>query len=137
MISLRDIDWTAGFLEGEGSFGRTKNGGMRVSSAQANESWQPVERLQRLFGGSLYDRTPSTQWINATKQRHWHLCGPSAVGLMMTLYPLLSPRRQGQIRKALQGWRGTRSRNQYKLQCSNGHVYENKSFYVDADGQRV
>lgn len=137
MISMADVHWTAGFLEGEGSFCRSSNGGMRVSAAQANQSWEPIDRLKFLFGGRTYDRLPTSQWVHATLQRHWHLSGPMAVGLMMTLYPLLSPRRKGQIHKALRGWRHTTGRNQYKAHCSNGHVYEKESFYVDAHGHRV
>ncbi len=40
---------------------------------------------------------------------------------MMTLYPLLSPRRQGQIRGALGSWRARPLATRYQIVCKHGH----------------
>ena len=92
-----DIAWTTGFLEGEGSFDSTGTTA-RVSAGQVQK--EPLERLLAFFGGSLRPRkskvpTQKDQWI-------WTVCGARARGVMMTLYSLMSPRRQEQISKALQ-----------------------------------
>src|SRR5262249_38765227 len=113
MISPRDIEWTAGFLEGEGSFryrpyqGRTSE----VSAPQLQRA--PLEKLQRLFGGHIWIRRRGSghqdMWV-------WYLHGARAIGLMMTLYSLMSPGRQAQIRGALSAWR-MRQNRQRKSAC--------------------
>lgn len=92
--TTHDLVWAAGFLEGEGYFG--KGSGYVVTANQVNS--EPAERLLRLFGGSLkqrlYERPRSSLWV-------WSVCGARARGVMMTLYLLLSGKRKGQIRGAL------------------------------------
>jgi len=43
------LHWTAGFLEGEGTFAYSSS--LRISAAQVQ--LQPLQRLQALFGGSI------------------------------------------------------------------------------------
>lgn len=99
--SLRDIEWAAGFIEGEGCFGRCV-GSQRMSVNQVNR--EPVDKLMSLFGGAakfyakkrgrVHKSTPSPIW-------HWYASGSRARGIMMTLYPLMSAKRKGQIRNAM------------------------------------
>ena len=108
-----DLAWAAGFLDGEGCF--HTNGGNRklspfwnnvaVSCAQRYPEGL-LDRLQAMFGGSI--RQYDTQWNNASGHQtsiifHWRTSGSRARGIMLTLYPLLSPRRQKRIRKILYG----------------------------------
>lgn len=91
--TTRDLEWAAGFLEGEGSFDRRtgkKNSG-RVQAYQVN--FEPIGRLLALFGGAA-KKYRQAGW-------YWYACGSRARGIMMTLYPLMSARRQEQIRVAL------------------------------------
>lgn len=88
-----DLEWAAGFLEGEGSFVKTKSGG-RVSSANQRYTPEPLQRLQGLFGGSL-------RWRDGERRWNWYACGWRAVGLMLSIYPYLSKRRQRQIQRVL------------------------------------
>ena len=96
--TIKDLYWAAGFVEGEGSFSSDS----RVSVVQVNP--EPVERLLALFGGALkqyqkrqgaiHKTPPSPVWT-------WYASGGRARGIMMTLYPLLSKKRQNQICSAL------------------------------------
>ncbi len=93
---LRDIAWAAGFLEGEGSFSRTGNGTIRIDAGQVG-TW-PLELLLTWFGGRIYDAHEPSRNYNI---RRWYLGGERARGLALTIYPLMSPRRRGQIKAAL------------------------------------
>ena len=110
MIKLTDIHWAAGFLEGEGSFTISTNQTYNEQSiVQATQVvLGPLQKLQRLFGGSIYVRT--NRWQANRKQAYiWTVGGPNhsqtAISIMMTLYPLMSERRQEQIRNTLANWR--------------------------------
>lgn len=71
--SAEEIAWAAGFLEGEGWFAyRGSRGGqptdkMRVGAGQVNR--EPLERLQRMYGGRLHKRTSVTQ--DGANRRAW------------------------------------------------------------------
>ena len=86
--SVADIAWAAGFVEGEGTFAKR----CCVTAAQVNE--EPLLRLKKLFGGSIY-----TNRNNPCKT--WCVCGSRARGFMYTIYTFLSARRRGQLRKAM------------------------------------
>lgn len=93
---VRDIAWAAGFCEGEGTFQNST-----VALPQTN-NLDCLIKLQRLFGGSITDRTfPNGGFTNSKPQKLWKICGSRARGFMMTIYPFMGTRRQGQIRKAL------------------------------------
>ena len=89
--TIRDLDWAAGFLEGEGCFHQTRNS----ESASATQNLrEPLERLQRLLGGGI--TIPRASGVMC-----WQTYGPRARGIAMTLYGLLSARRQRQIQRML------------------------------------
>lgn len=99
--SLRDLSWVAGFVEGEGSFDKS-GGTSRVSVSQVNR--EPIDRLLSLFGGAAKLYAPRKTAIHRSQPNHtwcWYASGSRARGIMMTLYVLMSAKRQGQIRKAL------------------------------------
>ena len=99
--TIRDLEWAAGFLEGEGHFRSTKGrfGTQQCHATQVQR--EPLERLLRLFGGVIHGHTKPT----TTHQRSWRwwTTGSRARGVMMTLYSLMSTRRKEQIRVALIG----------------------------------
>lgn len=86
-----DIAWAAGFLEGEGSFSLTHRTSVCCISQVQRE---PLERMVKFFGGSIY---PHGQ-RNILK---WKVTGPRAMGIMLTVFDFMSPRRKGQIRASL------------------------------------
>src|SRR5262249_40034333 len=95
-MTMRDLGWSAGFLEGEGRF---PAGGSTVTANQKEP--ECLERLRQMFGGRLDWRPEGgTYGIYV-----WYVNGPAARGLMMTLYSLMSSRRRDQIRASLANWR--------------------------------
>jgi hypothetical protein len=76
------------------------NWSIEVSAVQKQR--EPLERLRAMFGGTIRSR-PIHQW---------RASGKRALGVMLTLFVLMSPRRQGQIKEALRrkcGWPSRRS----------------------------
>lgn len=115
-ITICDLLWAVGFLEGEGSF--SFRGRDTRSSAAQVQLW-PLEKLQRILGGRIY-ATGNKLGTWST----WDTTGPRAVGIMMTCYSFLSPRRRQQVEKALANWRGRPTHNAYKQFCKAGHRYD-------------
>lgn len=91
--TIRDLEWAAGFLEGEGCF--RHNGGSQTVTAPQKDI-ETLVRLQSLFGGKL-GLVRTRGFLSHT----WTVSGSRARGVMMTLYGLLSNRRKAQIRRAL------------------------------------
>lgn len=126
MVPIGFIHWTAGFLEGEGSFTwrahRTcRGGGLLVSAPQVQR--EPLDRLARHFGGNvIVQRQQRGKW---QKCYSWNLGGSKGAALMMTIYSLLSPKRRAQARKALDGWKGAPGHSWHKavMHCPYGHLY--------------
>ncbi|KKL03877.1 hypothetical protein LCGC14_2335650 [marine sediment metagenome] len=102
-----DIIWAAGIYEGDGSCQRigpgwkTGVGGSteRVRVTQ-KDTWL-LHRLRYLFGGTIYKTNGyNKRWPN-TSQGVWAISGARARGFMMSIYGLMSPRRQEQIRRTM------------------------------------
>lgn len=120
MISMKDLYWAAGFMEGEGAFGYYK-GSLELQVAQVHKP--PVEKLKELFGGQLRQqiKRDKPHWQPSW---HWQPAGKRAAGIMMTVYSLMSPKRQGQIKKALLGWRARErgpGKGERRAYCKRGH----------------
>jgi hypothetical protein len=97
---------------------------MEITAPQVQR--EPLDRLHAAFGGSIYLRHRAAS--SRSKPIYtWSLSGPTAVGLMMTLYTMMSPSRRTQIRTALDEWRtrpGTGANNRAKTACPRGHPYD-------------
>ncbi len=90
--NIKDLEWTAGFAEGEGTFfGHWDKGNCQVSFVQKNK--EPLEKLQRILGGTITKR-PHEIFALQTY-------GARARGIAMTLYPMLSEKRKEQIQNML------------------------------------
>ena len=103
MLSQRDLGWVAGFLEGEGSFTLTAAKHPRVIAVQV--AHEPLDRLFMFFGGSICEKKPNG--FGKKPLRSWAVNGAKAVGIMMTLYPIMSPERKAQIKRTLAAWKST------------------------------
>lgn len=91
---IKNIHWAAGFIEGEGSFCiRKKKSGNYSQVSASQKQKEPLERLQKIFGGAIY--------TEKTTMYRWQTNGSLARGIAMTLYSLMSPRRKEQIKKML------------------------------------
>ena len=129
MLTPRFLGWTAGFLEGEGNFyfARNKRAGYIVRVSACQKQREPLDRLRLAFGGGIF--------LRANREIHdWVLDGPRAVGLMMTLYSMMSPKRRVQIRAVLDQWRcrpGKGGNQRVKTACPRGHPYDHVERYAD------
>jgi hypothetical protein len=118
-----DHYWAAGFLEGEGSFYANPKGYLHVTAAQKQR--QPLDQMLAIFGGRIY-RDPKRSIYT------WHQSSDElAEATMVLLRPLMSPRRQWQIDRALKAAEearatrpGTGSHQRAKETCPNGHTYD-------------
>lgn len=91
--STVELAWAAGFLEGDGWFQPQP----RVGATQVE--WDPIARLVSMFGGAVTHKKPRTATQNHYLE--WSVYGARARGVMMTLYPFMSPKRKAQIRASL------------------------------------
>ena len=135
-LSSLDIAWAAGFYEGEGCIGFYGNTLMlRVGQVQK----EPLERLQRMFGGSIYlqqrkdpNHKPIWRWTLSTRK---------AAQAAMTLLALLSPRRTKQVKEALTIWKKAPTPESprpggQKTLCVNGHEFSERPRF-DYKGHKV
>lgn len=101
-VTTTDLYWAAGFLDGEGSFSfkRTVNGGGQTVMASQRAKELPL-RLQKMFGGGIHKHTSRLGKKVYGNAYLWYVSGARARGVMLTLYALLSKKRQKAIRKSL------------------------------------
>jgi hypothetical protein len=98
--TIQEIYWASGLYEGEGSV--NGNRGFNVSIGQKNK-WV-LDKLQSLFGGSIKESKYSSGFpseSNKSPMYYLGLSGTRARGFIMTIFKLLSPRRQQQAKLAL------------------------------------
>lgn len=103
--SPRELEWAAGFLEGEGSFSSNGVGAGKQMVHAGQKHNEPLLRLQQMFGGRVYAR-PNTKFGTTDRVAGaplwcWYVCGARARGVMLTLISLLSSRRRAQILTAM------------------------------------
>ena len=99
-VTIRDVTWLAGWLEGEGCF---RFGCNTPSITATSTDLDVMRKVAGILGGNIYDRkTPPP------RKPSWstHVGGGWAAGWMMTLLPLMGERRQQKIKDVLSAWRG-------------------------------
>lgn len=114
--TVEDFHWTVGFLEGEGSFGFY--GSLRLECWQVQ--LQPLEKLKAVIGGAICVRQKNRKAAISALT----LYGSRAERWMVALRPFMSPRRQGQIDRALERY-ATRPKPRGEGvggRCSRGHL---------------
>jgi len=94
----KDLYWAAGFIEGDGCFSQDQGRYPKVSVGQVQK--EPLLRLQEIFGGAIY--TANRNRDNEQDGWQWAATGARARGIIMTLYVIMSPRRQAQIKRVLE-----------------------------------
>lgn len=132
IYSIRDLEWAAGFMEGEGSFCSSK--GIIAQASQCNPD--PLVRLHKMFGGRLWDRDPPKGKI--IKSNYviftWACYGARARGVMMTLFELMSYDRQEQIKRALQN--PSQQYHPKPTHCSKGHLLSEENLISRGVGRK-
>jgi hypothetical protein len=109
-MKLADLYWMAGWYEGEGSCWNAKNGsgggGSIVISATTTDE-DVARKVAQLLGSRtrIHVWRPTEKYAAKKTQYRVRLFGAEAAGWLMTLYPLLGERRQGQVKTVLAYWR--------------------------------
>jgi hypothetical protein len=117
-MSLRDLFWLAGLLEWEGSF--SIHNSPRIALRMNDRD--VVERAAEVMRATANVLTIERANTNATRPSYEiNVGGSRAIGVMLTLYPLLGARRQSKIREVVAEWRTRpmRPRPPQRLLC--GH----------------
>ncbi len=101
--TINDICWAAGLYEGDGSCGHDGHTSQHAEVQQVESGRWVTAKLRSLFGGSdlPVPRKKGTHVAEDRTDFRWTVTGARARGFLQTIYVLLSPRRQEQIRKAL------------------------------------
>lgn len=130
MISIKDIGWVAGFLEGEADFGYGH--GLRIRVGQKHR-WA-LDKLQLFFGGRI--ALIEHNGLNGSPIYHWRIGSIMAASIMMTILNMMSPIRQEKIRAILAVWKTKKLHGRDRTVCIHGHVLDRKSFYTTKSGER-
>lgn len=118
-ISVKDIAWVAGILEGEASFttsGRYNYPGISLEMTDLDI----VERVRTIVDPlgivGVYERNRE----GFTKPSYrLSLNGTRAIQWMMTIYPLMSLRRKTKIRELLHYWKSLKPKKQVSVFAEN------------------
>lgn len=129
------IAWGAGFLEGEGSFTVNGAGTPQLSACQVQK--EPLERLAAMFGGAVKFRDYAGRYSPNNQSYYvWGRMSANGYGVMMMLYPFMSPLRKAQIRRVVEKWRSRPGKHSTWKKCHAGHEFteQNTLIYVDPKG---
>lgn len=132
MITSHDVYWAAGFLDGEGYFQKTAHRRCPRISASQKQEW-PLLKLQAMFGGNIYHRVTDSRRPDR-KYYIWERTGRHGIAAMMTVYALMSPRRQERIREIIEQWKGRAYANigrfhREATHCKRGHEFTPENTY--------
>jgi hypothetical protein len=117
MVTVKQIGWLAGLLEGEGCF--YVNGSSSIGIRLSMTDKDVVECAARLMQSK--PGNPSVRGGNRKPIYYTAVNGLSAASWMMTVWPLMGERRQAKIAECLQLWRSQPVQNKDKKVCKNGH----------------
>src|SRR3990167_9550781 len=74
-----------------------------------------LQHLSCMFGHKVYPYAPGMYGpLTKKKMFRWHVSGSKAIGIMMTLYPLMSLRRKSQIRDVIAAWKSVPVAKKYR-----------------------
>lgn len=144
-ISQQDFGWIAGFLEGEGSFGKTSHktkqgydgGSIYICASQVQ--LYPLEKIQKLLGGNIHKRSHNNGNPKHKDYYSWQVCGMTAEQLMKDLFSLMSPKRQQKIAELLSWYDslpGSNFRKNGRTHCRKGlHAWTNENIRLDHKGK--
>lgn len=131
-LTVPQLAWAAGFLEGEGSFG-AHGGTPRVSAGQVQK--EPLDRLAAMFGGHMWIKHPkeNVKIRSAQPIWIWSLNSRRSAAVMMTLYSFMSPVRKAQIESSIKTWKAAKSMKQAGSRlCLRGHLIEGDNAYFSS-----
>lgn len=123
---LKKIIWTAGFLEGDGSF-NSSGKSVTISAGQHARNKEVLIELQVFFDGNISYQKKKNQFC-------WRLHGNHAIALMFTLYSFMTPKRQKEIKRCIKKWKTQRNIRFDDSYCARGHPLSGKNLYISPKG---
>lgn len=117
MVTVRDIAWLAGLLEGEGCFCIAPSGSIGIQLSMTDGD--VVKRAARLINTKRHG--PRVRTGNRKDIYFAAIYGIPAASWMMTLWSLMGARRRQKINECLTKWRSQPVQNKDKSLCKNGH----------------
>lgn len=113
-VTLADLHWTAGVLDAKGSFVVVENSGYRRPCVRmAHKKGEVLERLYRLYGGTLY----------FSRTYAWCVIGSRAVAVALTLFSLMSEYRKREIEAMMKPWLESKPYRQSASESRWGYCY--------------
>lgn len=113
-ITVREIAWLAGLLEGEGSFGFSgSKGSIRLNLAMSDKD--VVQRAADLMKAKVMERQPKVLRKDGSPKKKMYtvsLYSNKAAAWMMTIYVFMGERRKARIEASLADWKSRRAKNQ-------------------------
>jgi len=110
-VDIKDIYWLAGLIEGEGCFGIYVNV-PRLQIAMTDRD--TIEKCCRILNANIYNNSSNPSKPDHYKDRYECVIrGQVAIEWMLTLYSLMSKRRQNKILQILEDWKKVPIKNIY------------------------
>jgi hypothetical protein len=142
-MDIKELYWLAGIIEGEGCFDATRrrSNGAHYPHITVNMTDEDVVRRCHAVAkvGTVYGPHLSPSRAHHQPIWTWKVGKMAdAVGLMMTLYPIMGERRQAKIRERLAMWQAEDhpGRNPKLTHCHRGHLYDDENTYTTPSGIR-
>jgi hypothetical protein len=128
-LSVKDIAWVAGLLEGEGCF-QPRAGRQSPLIQLAMTDMDVVVKAAKILGTNrVVENAKPTK--RGKPIYRTVVFGRNAVSWCMTLYPLMGERRQAKIRELLAKWKKSPSATYLRKNCSSRgakQIWENPDF---------
>jgi hypothetical protein len=132
MISLKELGWLAGIMEGEGHFG-LRRGAKDLCVEVTMTDKDVVDRFHSILGfGTRKERILPSGKV-AYK---WQVTNQGqAAGLVMTLLPLMGLRRAERIRHCIRQWKSKPLPKRQWTHCKSGHELIGENLRVTTEGK--
>ena len=138
-VSVRDITWLAGFLEGEGFFTLVHGKGLLMAADSTDRDVvahaAKIIGMPKIYGPYTNGISKNTGIPHKLKYRV-QVNGKRAASWMMTLFPLMGTRRREQMKTCLLAWRERPIFRGDRTNCPKGHPLSEGNLYVNPRGER-
>jgi hypothetical protein len=123
MISIPDLYWLAGLLEGEGSFGISRQGRTNGRVIYVSVVSTDEDVIRRVHSILNFGYSGPLRVLPSGKTAYRWACNAqsNAVGLMMTLLPLMGQRRAADIKSCIEIWKDKPLPHGMWTHCKHGH----------------
>jgi hypothetical protein len=111
MITIREIDWLAGILEGEGCFYYQQDSpAIQLTMTDLDI----VQRAKHILKHTTFERELKPTTLTTKPAYVIRIVGNKAIGWMFTLYPLMGQRRRAKIKEIIAQWKSYKPLNGYE-----------------------